>query len=35
MNRKMGKMMVKALSEEMVRPGIPGRGGDRSHTDKV
>lgn len=28
MNRKMGKMMVKALSEEMVRPGIQGRGGD-------
>lgn len=26
MNRKMGKMMVKALSEEMVRPGIQGRG---------
>lgn len=24
MNRKMGKMMVKALSEEMVRPGIQG-----------
>lgn len=24
MNRKMGKMMVKALSEEMVRPGDPG-----------
>lgn len=24
MNRKMGKMMVKALSEEMVRLGIQG-----------
>lgn len=24
MNRKMGKMMVKALSEEMVRSGDPG-----------
>lgn len=29
MNRKMGKMMVKALSEEMVRPGIQERGGGR------
>lgn len=28
MNRKMGKMMVKALSEEMVRPVVRGsRGG--------
>lgn len=26
MNRKMGKMMVKALSEEMVRPGDAGEG---------
>ena len=37
MNRKMGKMMVKALSEEMVRPAIQGRGGDREdryHSDR-
>lgn len=33
MNRKMGKMMVKALSEEMVRLGIQGRGeGYRGHS---
>ena len=37
MNRKMGKMMVKALSEEMVRPGTHGGGGreDRHRSGRV
>lgn len=35
MNRKMGKMMVKALSEEMVRPGSGGDKEERYHSDKV
>lgn len=37
MNRKMGKMMVKALSEEMVRPGTHGTGDreDRHRSGRV